>query len=268
MRSLSATALVLTSVAIACGGQIELPKSDSGLDGGLDSGFAFEGGIDAGPWTQCSSPQGYTICRGPANCPEQCCDDLRPPSETGNAVGVCLNHAITQFDQANGGRYGSCQGCRGICVAWRSGAPVFFCAPYELGVLFAQAGAADRVRYADLGLWRNQPIPTTASVCPAPTSGITFCGPGCGDCTKPNEVCAGRSPLHPTGFCTNLTRMPLVCGTAPQDNKCGAGDACFTFTVEPAAQAIADKYGYCMTVGECSALAGNLPGGGKCAPSQ
>lgn len=256
--------LTACAVAAACGGQIDTPSTggDASSDGSAD-----RDGADAGAWTACSSPQGYGICRGPKNCPDTCgCADHRFPSETANAISFCINQALVDFNTAHARTDPgpACNAsCEGVCV--RDSGAVFFCVPYEIGVLYAQSGAADWVRYGDLGLWRNEPIPASAGAC-LTVPGMTLCGPGCGTCAA-NERCVGRAPLHPTGFCMPAKDIySSSCSAAAAQTDCPAWDKCFTFTVEPAGQAIADEYGYCVPSASCAPLATSLPGGGKCSP--
>lgn len=255
------------AVIAACGGQIDTPST--GADASSDGSAGHDGvGVDAdaGVWTECSSPQGYQICRGPKNCPDTCgCADHRFPSETGNAISFCINDPLVDFIAAHTreNNWKCNASCEGICARDMFDG-IFSCVPYEIGVLYAQSGAADSVRYGDLGLWRNEPIPATAGACPT-VPGMTLCGPGCGTCAA-NERCVGRAPLHPTGFCMPATGPSVTCAVATAQTDCPAWDKCFTFTVEPAAQAIADEYGYCVPTASCSTLATSLPGGGKCSP--
>jgi hypothetical protein len=127
--------------------------------------------------------------------------------------------------------------------------------PFNLGVLFVNAGEADRVRYADLGLFTGDPLPIPEA---CPRLGIPICGGACGGCPG-EDLCTGRSPLHPYGIC-----VPPVSGQCSPMSNCGTGKACFTYLVEPAAQAIADDWGYCLPTDLCEAIASQLPGGGAC----
>ena len=269
--------LTVCAIAAACGGQVDPSSSrgDASFDGaGLDG--------DAGAWTACISPQGYGICGGPKNCPDSCggpagfvsCSYLQLPSGESHAIAYCENRPWVDFLERHMGK--SWQGvptneCNGSCedgVCVRDQTDRLYCVPYEIGVLYAQSGAADRVRYADFGLWQDKPIPASAGACPT-VPGMTLCGPGCGTCAA-SELCVGRAPLHPTGFC--MPRQPdqyhpTSCSGSPVLAGCNAAwSKCFTFTVEPAAQALADEYGYCVPNASCAQLAASLPGGGKCSP--
>ena len=272
--------LTVCAVAAACGGQVD--PSSSRADASFDG--------DAGAWTACWSPHGYGICGGPKNCPDSCggpegtvgCSYLQLPLGTPHATAYCEQPLWDDFLATHAGKYSdgdtntSCNGsCEdGVCVSVPSHVSSnpadwsFYCVPYEIGVLYAQSGSADRVRYSDLGLWRDQPIPASAGACPT-VPGMTLCGPGCGTCAA-NELCVGRAPLHPTGFC--MPRKPdqyhpTSCSRSPVLAGCNAAwSKCFTFTVEPAAQALADQYGYCVPNASCAQLAASLPGGGKCSP--
>ena len=265
--------LTVCAVAASCGGQVD--PSSSRADASFDG--------DAGAWTACWSPHGYGICGGPKNCPDSCggpegtvgCSYVQLPLGTPHATAYCENMPYFDFLEThvakdwNGVTNSSCDGpCEeGVCVRDEVAAS-FTCVPYEIGVLYAQSGAADWVRYGDLGLWQDKPIPASAGACPT-VPGMTLCGPGCGTCAA-NELCVGRAPLHPTGFC--MPRQPdqyhpTSCSGGVVSAGCNAAwSKCFTFTVEPAAQALADQYGYCVPNASCAQLAASLPGGGKCSP--
>lgn len=131
-----------------------------------------------------------------------------------------------------------------------------WCMPYNIGVLFANAGYADWVRYADFGLFTGEPIPAPTS-CPT-IEGVPLCGGNCGGC-PPETVCTGRSRLHPYGICA-----PIDTCDPEYDDWCGAGRGCFMWIVEPEAQALADQKGYCYPLAICQKMAAEVPGGGKC----
>jgi len=250
-------AVVSFAVVLGCGGALD-PHDTGAGDASLDG--ATEGG-----WSNCVSPQGYSICHGPngCRCPgvDTCLDAV--PSDSNNAVSVCFNQPLSDYVKAHDNpTWGACVFCEGVCANLIDVAPFpLSCVPYEIGVLYAAAGAGQRVRYADLGLWRDEPIPTNAGACPA-IPGFRLCGPGCGTCPGTNERCVGRAPLHPTGVCVG-TNAP-TCNATLASPGCGASEACFTFTVEPEAQPIADEYGHCFDAGACAALATSIPGGGRC----
>jgi hypothetical protein len=130
------------------------------------------------------------------------------------------------------------------------------CAPFDLGVLYAKAGYAERVRYADWGLFTGEPLPEPTS-CPS-VEGVLLCGGNCGGC-PPETTCTGRSPLHPYGICA-----PADDCSPPEGQWCGPGLGCFIWTVEPEAQALADRLGYCYPLATCEKMAAGVPGGGKC----
>jgi hypothetical protein len=243
-------AALLVLVVANCGGQV---KSGEGpVDAG---GSDASASVDAG-WTQCSAPSGAAVCLGPANCPSatpECglCEGVSGSSE----LVACETPALSQL----GGR--TCaQFCPdgSICVEEINSGGAFICAPFDLGVLFAMNGAADRVRYADMGAWTGAPIPAPDSC--ATASGITLCGGNCGGC-PPAETCTGRAPLHPYGFCA----PPNMHGCSKQRPSCADGSlSCFTFSVEASVQKDADATGLCVPTALCMALAAGLPGGGTC----
>ncbi len=261
--SVAVLALLLALVGAGCGGIASVPGhggaggtgGQSGLDGGVDA----DAGLDAG-WTQCSAPDGLRLCKGAHDCPsgKDCpcygADDAGP--------GMCA----VWFDQGDNGRYAGdgCPLCRDgdICAAWYGGPYIaFYCAPYQAGILYAQNGAPDRVRYADLGLWTGDPLPLPTT---CPDLGFPICGGNCGGC--PSGICAGRSPLHPYGLCVPLHLPggdPNVCGVG-SGGACPSGWGCFTYKVQAAAQKVADQQAFCLPTDYCKNAAANLPGGGKC----
>jgi hypothetical protein len=129
---------------------------------------------------------------------------------------------------------------------------------FDLGLLFLRNGAADRVRYADFGLFDGTPLPEPTT-CPT-LNAARICGGNCGGCA-PNEFCHGRAPLHPFGFC--VPKTPSWC-TAANPSACPNGSGCFIFKVQPIAQPLADNEGLCMPKAACLELAASYPGGGTC----
>lgn len=135
------------------------------------------------------------------------------------------------------------------------------CFPWEFGALYAKysTDVLGRVRYADLGKWTGDPLPEPAT-CPTFTD-FRVCGANCGGC-QTDEVCTGRSALHPYGYC--LKKLTETC-KLDGSRKCkDLTTACFVYKVEPEAQQVADANGHCLPMAMCNALATQLPGGGKC----
>ncbi|HEX7603676.1 MAG TPA: hypothetical protein VF316_18785 [Polyangiaceae bacterium] len=269
----AACALVAGVVLVAGCGDIAPTSVTDGGDAGVSAEAALPDGADAadaadaaktegGTPGACVSPGGYRICRGPSNCSDSCCNDSRFASQTGNALSECPDALFGAFDTSHAGPYDDTLGCEGVFLQYLYDDPGLLCGPYEVGVLFAASGAGARVRYSDYSLWRDQPIPALAGACPA-VPGVTLCGPGCGSCAA-NERCSGRSPLHPTGFCTDNSRPKFACRIDVGKPDCLVTDKCFNYIVEPSAQANADIFGYCMPASQCDALAAALPGIGKC----
>lgn len=256
---------IVSILAIAgCGGAID-PHDAAVRDSSSDA--TDSGATEAGAWTSCSGPEGYRICRGSNRCPDlPCCLDPEPPSETNYAATVCYDDSLFDYIVAHSNKdLWGCVSCEGVCANLRYAGPAvpgsLDCVPYEIGVLYADGGAADRLRYADLGLWRNEPIPANAGACPS-VSGFKLCGPGCGTCSGPSERCMGRAPLHPTGVCVSTAAR--ACNANLASTGCYSTESCFTFTVELEAQAVADQYGRCVDAATCSGLAASIPGGGRC----
>jgi hypothetical protein len=129
---------------------------------------------------------------------------------------------------------------------------------FDLGRLFLQNGATARVRYADMGTFDGTPLPTP-STCPT-LQNVRICGGNCGGCGQ-DETCHGRAPLHPYGFCIPSPAEPCKLGNPMCSNP---NHACFSFKVEPEAQAMADGYSFCVPKVACPELLSNYPGGGTC----
>lgn len=234
------------------------------LLGGIDCGSRAEPREDAAP-DACTSPKGFRVCNSDA-CPRDCgcpgCICL-PPDLADKEIGVCLN-------DAGEAAFHPTRLCRDaidgeLCVARLPGigpnaAPYTYgAADFELGALVALNGAAHLVRYADLGLWRDAPLPEP-SECPE-MEGALPCGGKCGAC-RPDEYCHGRSPLHPTGICVPISAS--LCPSRINYPACPLGSGCFIYRVEPEAQREADEEGFCFPLEQCRALAERLPGGGRC----
>jgi hypothetical protein len=231
---------LLTLALSSAGCESQVSGDRDGGGGGSASASASASSSSGGKWTKCSSPEGFRLCGGPNHCS---CNFCYVPYKE---VGVCNNSALSADSHwlpnvvsPDGGVY---------IDGYGDG--IFESAPFDLGVLMAKAGGANRVRYADLGLWTGAELPSPAS-CPS-IPNIQICGGNCGGCAV-GAICTGRSPLHPYGLCVDM---------AP--GKCAGDFRWFTFTVEPSAQANANKYSLCIPTQVCEAAAAHLPGGGTC----
>lgn len=249
---------MLTLAVAACGRSV---IDGAGGHAGIAGQSASPSGTGAGEgWTECSTPEGFMICGGDSECaPELCLVNIRclctdPTCPQPDRVRICFNDAFAKFGLRD------CYGCAdgNVCAQWSPpGSESWHCVPFNVGVLFASAGAADQVRYADYGLWTGEPLPLPAS-CPN-MDGFTLCGGSCDPCPA-DMHCTGRSPLHPYSLC--IPESAKGCGT--DGPACDAGYGCFVYLVEPQAQPVADDNGYCLPAAQCQAIAQNLPGGGKC----
>lgn len=240
---------------LACGGEaVVTDAGDSGPDG-----TAFDGGTpdDAG-FTACSTPEGLAICGTATPCAVLGSPPCQACTFPEAGVSICTDTVVNGF-------HGSCAACGdGLVCIDQSGGTVanegLVCVDYNLGVLIAKYDAA-LVHYADLGDWTGDPLPKPAT-CPG-VSGFTLCGGNCGGCSA-GEVCTGRSPLHPYGFCFDaLGERCTADKSVPCDADAGP-QSCFVFNVQPDAQPIANDYGKCMSPAMCQAIATGLPGGGTC----
>ena len=249
----------LASVAslAACGGQsVSVALQEGGLG---DANDASATGFDA--WTKCRAPDGVEVCGMPQCSDDQCAcyvggDNVADggileycgtspgvtayPCSPCSVDEVCLDRYTHAFDPL--GLYGLCE-------------------PVGLGVLFGRNDAGDRVWFSDFSSWSEDAI-APASVCPT-IPGVSLCGDPCGQCPQ-GEMCTGRSPVHPFGWCAPAKRFPLLPRCTAGTNSCGSGAACFTYAVQAAAQRVADANGFCMEITLCDALASQLPGGARC----
>ncbi len=244
--------ILLFSIICACGGTV-VGAPDGGDAGKSDS---VDGTAGDGGWTACSSPSGQKVCDGPSQCGHDNCACPVVGPDSPNAVHACVDSP--GYGEGFGCPYAS-DGL--ICVAPEDARPELFDdAEFDMGVLFADNGAADRVRYADFGLWTGAPLPIPPN-CPM-LAVAQICGGNCGGC-GPNYICHGRSPLHPWGFCLSDTGTD-TCNIAKGISCAQPGNLCFAFAVEPAAQDLANKNSLCIPADVCQDLAANLPGGAVC----
>ncbi|MCC6526401.1 MAG: hypothetical protein IT373_27385 [Polyangiaceae bacterium] len=131
-------------------------------------------------------------------------------------------------------------------------------------------GAKSVCRYADKSAYDNQALPVPTGPCPGGTIFQRLCGGACGACDPVYEVCTGRSPLHPFGFCApaGLSGAAAPCALAPGGGMalpCAfPDDYCGIFEVPVADAPAAAAYGICLSQPGCTHLAAVLPGGIRC----
>jgi hypothetical protein len=263
----------LVAVTASCGGGATVgPDRDAAGDGrAFDASLGV--GLDAG-WTQCTSPGELAVCGGPYHCPTHSATCpigcgipmVSPMGSAGDsgtsdaALNVCLNDELLDAGFNGLSFLDACRDGMILVQYSGNGGSTWGCSPFDLGVLFAKNGGSGQVRYADFGLFTGAPLPGPES-CPD-ASGFTICGGNCGPCPETSEVCTGRSPLHPNGFCVPQDSEYLCEADAGCDPS--QGMACLSFTVQPDAQAVADKNGLCLPASLCQAVAAGLPGGASC----
>lgn len=255
---LGGAALSLAYLEPACGGHASaVPAADSGT---TDSAASVDAPpVEAGPPPRgCVSDSGFAICDGTHNCfpPSQrgqqtACWDCVQGSAPYYQTVLCLNEAAPMLAPGS-----PCADGQVLIEAYVQGA--WNCLPFDVGQLFTDNGAADRVRYADWSAWTGEalPLPTT---CPK-FSGFSICGGNCGPCGSGN-ICTGRSPKHPYGFCFPDTTQLPGCGST--DWTCPSGQSCVVFA-DPGDQALADQAGLCVSTTACKAMASSYPGGANC----
>lgn len=250
-------------LAIGCGGEVgQSPAGGAGGTGGASGGGAAgsdggaaTGGTGGSGWTECSTPD-FLFC-GVPECPERPGCSLCMPSGGSAVYGACAE-SLSPDEAFGTPADGKILVSRDLPLI----APfVMNEAPFSAGVFLAAHGEADRLAYADRGVWTGEPIPAPKT-CPQ-VSEIEICGGFCGGCPV-GQICTGRSPKHPYGLC-----IPIKGGICSLDPKvkgdiCEPTELCFVFKVEPEHQNVADAKGFCLTKGACQAAALNLPGGGRC----
>jgi hypothetical protein len=252
----------LLVIAASCGGKIGTPS-----DGGRDADLA-DSSLDGAGWTSCTTPSGYELCGGAANCYPNCqlCDPViaRPDASVGICVGndvpfpvhedncsICDDGTICIVGSRPEG--GTEQGIGGTCVEW------------EVAELLWRDGFGESLMYADSSTgFDGSPLPAPSD-CPS-VPGLTLCGGDCGD-TCPHDVyhyCFGRSPKHPYSLCATVQPSVNVPSCSrynpPGDGKHG----CLIFHVGPADQAQADLNGAWIDLPTCQAAAAGYPGGADC----
>lgn len=250
---------VVLLVLAGCGGRLEASgEAPAGQerDAGTirDDGAPFsEASSGADAWSQCTSPDGLEVCGAGAceTAPGRGCTPCYNPLRLELCSGMLDNSPCgipCPSDE--------------VCIEWtdpKSEPETWLCEPWNAGLLFAQNGAANRVRYSDGSLWQGANLPD-GGACPATSGAFTLCGGACGPCGA-GETCTGQSPLHPFGWCLIAPHEGCALGVR---GCMTPGDGCFTYAVQPEAQALANADGLCVPSAECDALAAELPGGGTC----
>ncbi len=206
----------------------------------------------------CVSPSGYAVCGGPMSCfppSQQSMESACWSCELSPTYGLtpCVNTANPDGSSDVFASDGEVYIEDTVANLWRA-------YPFEVGQLFAVNGASDRVRYADFYPWTGDALPTPTT-CPTFT-GFSICGGDCGPCAS-DELCTGRSPMHPYGLCMPTPTTTNGCGSA-QNWACASGTECVVFQSSGDGQQIADAYGLCMATAACEAIASSYPGGAIC----
>lgn len=251
----------LAALVVGCGGEVrQSPAGGSGGGAGApDGGSAGFGGATGGTagsgWTECSTPD-YLFC-GVPECPERPGCSLCSPAQEPGLHGTCAE-SLTPDEHYR-------RPADGMILVFGESPPAApytpHEAPFSAGVFLAAHGEAERLSYADRGLWTGEPIPSPSS-CP-PDSAVDICGGYCGGCNI-GQICTGRSPKHPYGLCVPTNSG--ICSLDPnvKGDSCESGELCFVFKVEAEHQLLADGIGFCLAKEVCQAAAADLPGGGRC----
>lgn len=233
---------------IACGSKGSLAPEDAGRDSVMDA-------APAPPPDGCVSQSGYALCGGSHDCfpasslPSPYCEGCYSSPTGSDAATLCGNAALPHPP-------GPALASDGQVYVEGLPEPVWDAFPFDVGELFASNGLADRVRYADWSAWSGDALPTPTS-CPTFAS-FTICGGNCGPCAT-GDVCTGRSPKHPYGFCVPSATWQGCF----RPGGCGA-QGCLVFAVSASDQPLADRNGICMDYTACQAMAASYPGGAYC----
>lgn len=208
---------------------------------------------------ECVSSGGTRVCGGERRCPaDRACGGCVWLQGKVDYVGLCDLFELRGTCLALGG------GTLDTCVdLWTDGGPVppWPMAPWSVGKVLYDNGAAGFVRYSDFSLFTGEPMPEPAA-CPG-LENSSLCGGACAPCPNVNGEpgpCVGRSPLRPYGYC----RRPSDVGCGAE--VCQPGSRCFRWVVQPEAQALADSAGICMDFVRCAELLFTMPGAVKCDP--
>jgi hypothetical protein len=238
-------------MTVACGGHVATGVGPA--DAGSESAQDAPTGMDESAPPGCVSPSGYAICGGTHDC--------FPPSERGpqTACWYCLadwgyqtvlcENAVAPNPPLQ------MPGMDGDVYVEGNAPNVWESVPFDVGEMFAENDAVDRVRYADWSSWTWQPLPTP-TMCPT-FPGFSICGGQCGGCAS-GYICTGRSPNHPYGMCVSNSATGCGSGWA-----CPPQQSCVVFA-DPGDQAVADLAGLCVPSSTCQALAADYPGGANC----
>lgn len=244
---------VVLAATASCGGQAAATGNDGGRDGStMDAPGPDVVDSPTGP-TGCVSASGYAVCGGAHDCfpspPAPDCQDCY--SFGSDAAALCQNAALPHAPLPGIATDGQVYADGVGDGQWEP-------FPFEVGELFAGDGLGARVRYADWSSWTGAALPAPTS-CPS-FANFTICGGNCGRCPT-GDICTGRSPGHPYGFC--IPSQASGCDET-QGWSCPSGQPCAVFSDSAPDQPLANKSGICMDSAGCMSLAGNYPGGAQC----
>jgi hypothetical protein len=247
--------------SVACGGTVQMLPGDASPDEATDSAAG-----DAGSVTQCTAPGNLALCGEGCSgtCPKDQCVGQAGKPDGGNPLGIC---------SIPGGRLTlGCQHCEDgfLCVlasaAFQRPLPENFamygCASVEYAQMYALNGRKDLALYADRSTYTDAPLPPPPETCPS-FPGLRLCGGACGGC-EPDEVCMGRSPLHPYSLCVRA-KGECIRGN-PGGVDMGIKYRCLTFKADDDAQPTADRWSVLAREEQCLAAAKYYPGGAFCGP--
>ena len=241
------------AVLVACGA-----RTDPGLAGKamLDSGVSHP------PHAACESADGIRLCG--SGCPEL-------PSPDCPGWGCTRAYDIRSFAPAEAGVCWSdapdksarhCPKCNAdeLCIQ-RAPDNIVCTSTYVCEALW-DLGVRDVCRFTDGSAYDGKAI-ADGGACPH-KSVYGLCGGSCASCGLGDVYCVGRSSSHPFGLCMRNTYDANI---SHCDWPCGSqANSCAVMSVASGDHGAARRFGVCIDVASCAALAPFVVGGMSCEP--